>query len=137
MKKGKVTGIGGIFIKFQHPENMMKWYQEVLGLSTNDYGVLFSFNGYDEPKGYLQLGTFTADTDYFGQPKQSYMLNFRVDDLNELLLHLTEKNVSVLDSIETYDYGKFLHISDPEGNRIELWEPIDSAFDNETHVQMS
>ena len=136
MKKGKVTGVGGIFIKFQHPENMMKWYQEVLGLSTNDYGVLFSFNGYDEPKGHLQLGTFPADTDYFGQPKQSYMLNFRVDDLNELLLHLTEKNVSVLDSIETYDYGKFLHISDPEGNRIELWEPIDSAFDNETHVQM-
>jgi len=137
MKKVKVTGLGGVFIKFQDPENMMKWYQEVLGLTTNDYGVLFSFNGYDEPKGYLQLGAFPADSDYFGEPKQAYMLNFRVDDLNEFLLHLTEKNVSVLDSIETYDYGKFLHVSDPEGNRIELWEPIDSAFDNETHVQMS
>jgi predicted enzyme related to lactoylglutathione lyase len=136
MKKGKVTGLGGVFIKFQDPQKMMKWYQDVLGLTTNDYGVLFSFNGYDEPKGYLQLGTFPANSDYFGEPKQTYMLNFRVDDLNQLLLHFTEKNVPVLDSIETYDYGKFLHISDPEGNRIELWEPIDTAFDNETHVQM-
>ena len=66
MKKGKVTGLGGVFIKFKDPQNMMKWYQEVLGLTTNDYGVLFSFNGYDEPKGYLQLGTFPDNSDYFG-----------------------------------------------------------------------
>lgn len=137
MKKGKVIGLGGVFIKFQDPQKMMKWYQDVLGLTTNDYGVLFSFNGYDEPKGYLQLGTFLEDSDYFGEPKQSYMLNFRVDDLTQLLLHLTGKNVPILDSIETFDYGKFLHISDPEGNRIELWEPIDTAFANEIHVQMN
>jgi predicted enzyme related to lactoylglutathione lyase len=136
MKKGKAIGLGGIFIKFNNPEKMKSWYQEILGLDTNEYGILFSFNGYDEPKGFLQLGTFPADTDYFGTSSQSYMLNFRVDDLTKLLLHLTERNVTVLDSVETYDYGKFLHISDPEGNRIELWEPIDNAFDNETHVQM-
>jgi predicted enzyme related to lactoylglutathione lyase len=136
MKKGKAIGLGGIFIKFNDPEKMKSWYQEILGLDTNEYGILFSFNGYDEPKGFLQLGTFPANTDYFGPSSQSFMLNFRVDDLTKLLLHLTERNVTVLDSVETYDYGKFLHVSDPEGNRIELWEPIDNAFDNETHVQM-
>lgn len=136
MKKGKAIGLGGIFIKFNDPEKMKDWYQEIIGLDTNEYGILFSFNGYDEPKGYLQLGTFSVDSNYFGSPDQTYMLNFRVDDLTLLLIHLKQKNVTILDDIESYEYGKFLHISDPEGNRIELWEPIDTAFENETQVQM-
>lgn len=124
---GKVIGIGGIFFKFEHPDKMREWYQTVLGLTTNDYGVLFQFN-HTTSKGYLQLGTFEQSTDYFGAKEQQAMLNFRVDNMEELKQHLIENDVPILNEMEEYEYGKFLHISDPEGNRIELWEPIDQSF---------
>lgn len=125
----QVIGLGGVFLKFQQPEAMRNWYKDVLGMETNPYGVLFEFNGDTHPqKGYCQLGTFESSSDYFGDPKQQVMLNFRVDDLETFKTELEAAGVKIVDSIESYSYGKFLHIEDPEGNRIELWEPVDHEF---------
>lgn len=124
-----VIGIGGVFMKFKDPSAMKKWYQEVLGMTTNDYGVLFQFGGEKSSRGYLQLGTFEANTDYFGEASQQSMINFRVDDLEAFQTQLRDQSVKMVDELESYSYGKFLHIEDPEGNRIELWEPVDEEFD--------
>lgn len=132
-----VIGIGGIFLKFTDPKTIREWYRSVLGMPTNDYGVLFEFNGNNSPvKGQLQLGTFEATTDYFGKNSQQVMINFRVDDLVEFAAELKEKNVKIVDALEEYSYGKFLHIEDPEGNRIELWEPVndETSESNEPKV---
>jgi predicted enzyme related to lactoylglutathione lyase len=134
---GKVTGIGGIFFRYKDEKAMREWFDEALGLTPNDYGVLFSFNNPESRKGYIQLGTFPENTDYFGDRKQQAMINFRVDNLIELEQHLRSLGAVICNTIEEYEYGKFLHIEDPEGNRIELWEPIDSTFDKETAVTMS
>lgn len=134
--EGKVIGIGGIFFKFKDPAKMNKWYADVLGLVTNDYGVLFSFNTGGNPRGFLQLGTFPENSDYFGQAGQQSMINFRVSEMDKLVERLRKNNVEILNDIESFEYGKFLHISDPEGNRIELWEPIDDAFSAEPTTVM-
>ena len=133
---GKVTGIGGIFIKCNNPEEMNNWYRDVLGMTTNPYGVLFSFNDSVSPKGFLQLGTFPSNSDYFGNESQQSMLNFRVDNMTEMLEILKTHSVQIVKDLEEYDYGKFVHILDLEGNRIELWEPMDGAFEKEAHMPM-
>lgn len=134
--EGKVIGIGGIFFKFKDPKAMNKWYEEVLGMTPNDYGVLFAFNTGVSSTGYLQLGTFQNDTPYFGSEQQQAMINFRVENLAKLIERLQKLNVPILNEMEDYEYGKFIHISDPEGNRIELWEPIDKAFSAEKTTVM-
>lgn len=135
MSAGKIIGLGGVFIKFRDPKQMNTWYKEVLGLNTNDYGVLFAYNHTANQRAFLQLGTFPTDSDYFGEASQQVMLNFRVENLNALAGQLRTAGVKILDEIESYEYGSFLHISDPEGNRIELWEPIDSAFETSEPFQ--
>jgi predicted enzyme related to lactoylglutathione lyase len=125
----KVIGIGGIFFKYKDPTAMKLWYRDVLGMTTNDYGVLFEFNGENRKKGHLQLGTFDANSDYFGAESQQAMINFRVDDLVSFQKQLIEKEVKIVDELESFSYGKFLHIEDPDGNRIELWEPVDSGLE--------
>lgn len=132
----KVIGLGGVFIKFKDPKAMNIWYKEVLGMRTNDYGVLFEFNRPDTKRGFLQLGTFESESSYFGAASQQVMLNFRVDDLANFEKELREKSVHIVDAIESYSYGKFLHIEDPEGNRIELWEPVDDEFGAENSMPM-
>ena len=134
--EGRVIGIGGVFLKFKDPSKMNKWYAEMLGMTPNDYGILFSFNDGTNKKGYLQLGTFAEDSDYFGSSSQQVMLNFRVDNLEKLIKKLRLNNVEIADQLETFDYGKFIHINDPEGNRIELWEPIDDSFSEEPTTDM-
>lgn len=133
---GKAIGLGGIFLKFKNPAKMNLWYSEVLGLTANNYGVLFSFNSDQSKSALLQLGTFPIDSDYFGNETQQVMINFRVDNLELMLIRLKAANVEILDEMEAYEYGKFIHISDPEGNRIELWEPIDAAFSKEPTTEM-
>jgi len=136
---GEIIGIGGIFFKFKDPAAMRKWYKSVLGMQTNDYGVMFEFNGANSSKiGQLQLGTFEESTDYFGAQTQQAMINFRVDDLVNYAESLKEKGVKIINTIEKYSYGNFLHIEDPEGNRIELWEPVNNGFSasNEPKVIM-
>ncbi|MBP7679535.1 MAG: VOC family protein [Saprospiraceae bacterium] len=123
----KVTGIGGIFFKCKDPKKMREWYQHHLGLNTNDYGA--SFEWYEEAdstkKGLTQWTPFAETTKYFDPSTKDFMINYRVDDLVALVNELKENGVTIVDTIETYDYGKFVHILDAEGNKIELWEPID------------
>ena len=129
-KKKKVTGIGGIFFKSKDPKVLNAWYDKNLGLSTNEYGSLFEFRDSDNPdtKGYLQWSPFNEKTKYFEPSEKEFMINYRVENIEELVEELKTNGVTVLDEIETYEYGKFVHILDPEGNKIELWEPIDSVF---------
>lgn len=131
-KKNKVTGIGGIFFKSKDPEKIKQWYNSNLGLVTNEYGSLFEFRKSDPPseKGYTQWSPFKDDTKYFLPSEKDFMINFRVENLELLVEELKSNGVSILDSIETYEYGKFIHILDPENNKIELWEPVDSVFTN-------
>lgn len=128
--KKKVTGVGGIFFKCQDPEKMRNWYAENLGLVTNEYGSLFEFRDTDAPekKQYLQWSPFTENTNYFQPSQKEFMINYRVQNLEWLVDELRGAGVTICDEIATYDYGKFVHIMDPEGNKIELWEPIDSDF---------
>lgn len=136
--EGKVVGLGGVFIKFQDPKKMRNWYELALGVQTNDYGILFRFNHNLAPKpGFLQVGTFDASTDYFGAETQQFMLNFRVDSMDAMLERLKLHSVKLAGEVSSYDYGKFLHIEDPEGNRIELWEAIDNfTSESEKGVDM-
>ncbi|MDX2360450.1 MAG: glyoxalase superfamily protein [Crocinitomicaceae bacterium] len=132
----KVIGIGGIFFKFKDPTKMRAWYADVLGMTTNPYGVLFEFNGGEQSRGYLQLGTFEETSDYFGTPEQRAMINYRVDNLVEFKKELEAAGVKIVDTLEEYSYGKFLHIQDPEGNRIELWEPAEKEFEEDGDAKM-
>ncbi|OFZ64182.1 MAG: glyoxalase [Bacteroidetes bacterium RIFCSPHIGHO2_02_FULL_44_7] len=133
----KVIGLGGVFIKFKDPKAMRLWYEEALGMKTNAYGVLFEFNRPDAKRGFLQLGTFEAESTYFGAATQQVMLNFRVDDLTSFEKELRDKGIRIVDTLESYDFGKFLHIEDPEGNRIELWEPAKDEASDETSMPLA
>jgi len=126
----RVTGIGGIFFKCQSPEEMRAWYKEHLGLKTNEYGSLFEFRLSDAPeeKGYLQWSPFPDTTDYMKPSQKEFMINYRVENLERLLAALVEEGVQVVGEMEEYEYGKFAHILDPEGNKIELLEPVDAVF---------
>ncbi len=121
----RVTGIGGIFFKSDNPALMREWYGKHLGLQINEYGSLFEWRSTDNPdaKGYTQWSPFSKKTKYFQPSVKEFMINYRVENLEALLPMLKGEGVDVLDTIMTYDYGKFAHIMDPEGNKIELWEP--------------
>ena len=125
-KMNKVTGIGGIFFKCKDPGMMKEWYQKHLGLNTNPYGAAFEwYEGFDNTKkAQTQWTPFKETTKYFEPSDKDFMINYRVENLELLAEELKKEGVTILDSIETYDYGKFLHIMDAEGNKIELWEPI-------------
>ncbi len=127
----KVTGIGGIFFKCKDPKKMREWYKENLGLNTNEYGAVFEWRqGADTlKKGFSQWSPFNEKTKYFEPSTKDYMINYRVENLEELIEQLKKSNVSINDEIENVEYGKFVHILDLEGNKIELWEPNDVAFE--------
>ncbi|MBM2817156.1 MAG: Glyoxalase-like domain protein [Ignavibacteria bacterium] len=126
----KVTGIGGIFFLSNSPKEIKEWYGKNLGLAIGDYGSSFEFRNANKPEeiNYLQWAPFKKDTKYFEPSKKEFMINYRVQNIEALVKNLKENGVVILDSIETFEYGKFIHIMDPEGNKIELWEPIDSVF---------
>lgn len=129
-KEPKITGVGGIFFKCDDPKGLREWYGKNFGLKTNDYGILFQSRGVEEPmeKQYLQWSSFSANTEYFNPSKKEFMVNYRVQNIEKLVENLKASGITVCDEIESYDYGKFVHVLDPEGNKIELWEPIDSVF---------
>lgn len=126
----RVTGIGGIFFKCDDPKKMKDWYKTHLGLVTDEYGSTFEFRNAEKPEeiNYAQWSTFPKDTDYFEPSKREFMINYRVENLEELKVLLEKEGVEIVDEIKSFDYGKFLHILDPEGNKIELWEPVDQVF---------
>jgi predicted enzyme related to lactoylglutathione lyase len=127
----RVTGIGGIFFKCKDPKKMREWYQTHLGLNTNQYGTVFEWRqGADTTKkGFTQWSPFSEKTKYFEPSVKDFMINYRVDNLTALVEILKREGVTITDTIETYDYGKFVHIMDIEGNKLELWEPNDIEFE--------
>ncbi len=129
----KVTGIGGIFFKCQDPVATRNWYRDHLGLVTNEYGSLFESRDSENPekKSYLQWSTFSQGSTYMQPSQKDFMINYRVHDLEALKVELEKSGVEIVDDIESFEYGKFLHIMDPEGNKIELWEPVDQVFEDE------
>lgn len=129
-KKGRVTGIGGIFFKTSNPEKIKSWYQQHLGLSTDQYGTSFEWKEKGSGnKGFTQWSPFTTDTKYFEPSPKEFMINYRVEHLEMLVEQLKTEGVTVLNEIETFEYGKFVHILDPENNKIELWEPVDEEYE--------
>ena len=127
----KVTGIGGIFFKCKNPKEMREWYQTHLGLNTNEYGAVFEWRqGADSSKkGFTQWSPFAETTKYFEPSGKDFMINYRVENIEELVEQLKKEGVTITDKIETYEYGKFVHIVDVEGNKIELWEPNDIEYE--------
>jgi len=130
-KKKKVTGIGGIFFKCKDPGKMREWYKTHLGLNTNQYGTVFEWRqGADTTKkGFTQWSPFKETTKYFEPSTKDFMINYRVENLEALIDQLKKENVTIVDSIEMVEYGKFVHILDIEQNKIELWEPNDIEFE--------
>ena len=124
--KPKVVGVWGVFFKSENPEETKKWYEENLGLPTDQYGTMFKSRDIDNPDEitYLQWSPFNKNTDYFDPSKKEFMINYRVQNIEDFVKVLKEKGITVLDEITEYgEIGKFVHIIDPEGNKIELWEP--------------
>ena len=130
-KKAKVTGVGGIFFKCEDPNQLKQWYAEQLGFDTDEYGTTFTTKQKEDPNqnAYLQWSTFSKNTEQMLPSTKDFMINYRVDNLELLVEQLKKAGVTILDNIVSYDYGKFVHIMDPEGNKIELWEPVDAVFD--------
>lgn len=126
--KNRVTGIGGIFFKSNDPDAAKDWYRKHLGLNTDAYGCSFWWKDKKGEDCITQWSPMKEDTEYFEPSKKQFMMNFRVENLEELLKTLKEEGVEVIDKVESYEYGKFGWIMDPEGNKIELWEPVDKAF---------
>ncbi len=121
----KVTGVGGIFFFCENPKETREWYKKNLGIDTNDYGASFESRNMQNPDeiNILQWSPFKQGSDYFAPSKKEFMINYRVQNIEGLLEQLRQNGVTILDEIQSYDYGKFLHIMDAEGNKIELWEP--------------
>jgi predicted enzyme related to lactoylglutathione lyase len=127
----RVTGIGGIFFKTQDTSALKDWYSKHLGIATDNYGASFISRQWNKPETsqYLQWSPMQEDTEYFKPSEKQFMINYRVENLVWLVTQLKKEGVTICDEIQTFDYGKFVHILDPEGNKIELWEPIDDVFD--------
>ncbi len=126
----KVTGIGGIFFFSEDPEKTRTWYAENLGLAVNQWGSSFETRNANNPDeiNYLQWSPFKEGSEYFAPSQKEFMINYRVQHIEALVQNLKSNGVTILDEIETFDYGKFVHIMDADGNKIELWEPIDRVF---------
>lgn len=127
----RVTGIGGIFFKCKDPKALREWYQTHLGLNTNQYGAVFEwYQGADSSKkGFSQWSPFKETTKYFLPSTKEFMINYRVANMDALLIELKKEGVTITDTMQSYDYGKFVHILDLEGNKIELWEPNDKVYE--------
>src|SRR4030095_4472506 len=127
----RVTSIGGIFFKCKDPGKMREWYQTHLGLNTNQYGAVFEWRQADDStkKGFSQCSPLSDNTKYFEPSTKEFMVNYRVENLEALVEELKKEGVTVTDPIETFDFGKFVHIMDIEGNKIELWEPNDIEYE--------
>jgi catechol 2,3-dioxygenase-like lactoylglutathione lyase family enzyme len=119
----KVTGIGGVFFRARDPEQMAAWYREHLGINSENGYADFPWGNANQPEetGRTTWALFPADTDYFGPSRPAFMINYRVANLEKMLAQLRGQDVTI-EKVEDYDYGRFAWLTDPEGNRIELWE---------------
>ncbi|MCX6141673.1 MAG: VOC family protein [Ignavibacteriales bacterium] len=126
----RVTGLGGVFFQCNDPEKMKEWYRAHLGMESGKDGAVFKWRDFDAPekKCITAWSIFPAETKYFDPSQKPFMFNYRVENLKVLLDELREEGVTVVGEIEEYEYGKFGWILDSEGNKIELWEPIDDTL---------
>jgi predicted enzyme related to lactoylglutathione lyase len=123
-----VTGIGGIFFYSDDLKQSQAWYTKNLGIEFNAWGSSsFEFRNVNKPDyiGSLQWKPFKREEDYFSPSKKDFMIDYRVQNLEGMVEKFKENGVTILDTMATYDFGKFIHIMDAEGNKIELWEPVD------------
>ena len=123
-----VLGVGGVFIKCEDPEASKAWYKDILGLEPNQYGGFdFLHSASAEafgPGGRTIFAHFEKDVEYFGPSEKSFMINLMVDDLDAMIARLAEKGVPLANEPEIYDYGKFAWVMDPNGIKVELWQPL-------------
>ncbi len=134
----RVTGIGGVFFKSEDPIKLRKWYEEILGIQADEYGKTFLWNSTEPPNvGSTVWAPFKQQTTYFEPSQKQFMINFRVDNLHELVKELQEKGEEILAPIIEESYGKFAHIVDPEGNKVELWEPVDHVMNDLVNEEVS
>lgn len=131
MTNKRITGIGGIFFKCKDPLKLREWYKKHLGFATDEYGTNFEWRQAEDntKKGFTQWSPFKETTKYFEPSNSSFMINYRVENLESLVTQLTAEGVTIIDDIQSFEYGKFIHILDNEGNKHELWEPDDSEYD--------
>lgn len=127
----RVTGFGGLFFKSDDPAKMKDWYKEHLGFAIDEYGTSFEWRKTDAPekKGFTVWSPFKKDSPYFSPSKKDFMINLIVENLEELLKVLKTEGVEIVGELQIYEYGKFAHVIDPEGNKIELWEPVDTEYE--------
>jgi D-3-phosphoglycerate dehydrogenase / 2-oxoglutarate reductase len=123
-----VTGLGGFFFRAENPDALKQWYKTHLGLPVDQYGWTFWWKDAAGNDGSTQWSVMKADNTYMDPSGKQFMQNFRVHDLDTLLERMKAAGVAIVGTPEAYDYGKFAWILDPEGNKIELWEPNDKAF---------
>jgi predicted enzyme related to lactoylglutathione lyase len=121
----KVTGIGGIFFFSDNPKETREWYAKNLGMDVSDWGATFEFRDVNKPEeiGSVQWSPFKKGSQYFSPSSKEFMINYRVQNMEALVKKLKENGVNVVDDIQDSEYGKFVHIMDAEGNKVELWEP--------------
>jgi predicted enzyme related to lactoylglutathione lyase len=126
----RVTGIGGIFFKAKDPAALKAWYSKNLGMRMVQSGTNFEWHqGTDSTKkGFTLWAPFKETTKYFQPSEKQFMINYRVEQLNQLLVNLKAAGILPTDTVETASYGKFVHLMDPEGTKIELWEPNDVEY---------
>ena len=122
----KVTGIGGVFFYSDDPKASQAWYAKNLGIDAGEWGASFESRNLQNPEVVetLQWCLFKKSGNYFAPSQKEFMINYRVQHLEALVAQLKENGVTILDDLASYDYGKFVHILDGEGNKIELWEPL-------------
>lgn len=124
----RVTGIGGVFFRSENPAQTKQWYEKHLGIPASDYGHAFLWKDSGGDSGTTTWCPFAAGTEYFGASGQTFMINYRVDDLEALIAVLRTEGVEVVGEIQAFDYGKFAWINDCDGRRVELWEAVDEPL---------
>lgn len=129
----RVTGIGGIFFKSEDVGKLKEWYRKHLGFDITEWGCSFRWKDPNDPdakvSGRTEWSPFKADTTYFQPSEKPFMFNYRVENLVALLAELKKEGVQIVGEMQEFPYGKFGWVMDPEGNKIELWEPIDEGLD--------
>lgn len=128
--KRRVTGIGGVFLKADDPVSTRDWYQKHLGIKSGQWGGTFQWHHAEDPskKGFTAWSIFKSDTTYTDPSNKDAMINYRVENLEELLEALKAEGVELVGEMESFEYGKFGWIMDPNGYKIELWEPVDEEY---------
>ena len=124
-----VIGVGGIFFHSSDPEGLMAWYRDALGMELNDYGgadFLHAGSAQAFPQGARTIfAPFKPDTEYFGPSEKPFMINLIIDDMDAMLERLKEKGIPLVGDPQDYNYGRFAWVMDPNGTKIELWQPIE------------